>query len=261
MSSEFSPNVIEAQKEKGALDKCYQTAVQKAKGRGVENLLPQFEKMVKTESHVVVNMKTAVLKKLIEKSGEFYKNHYEMGKHDPDRENMDLRLYGEAGKKIRYAALSLDGTGLTDYGNCHCQIRLTSEEEMNTRVNVFRINSYFLKRAPLIPLGYRACWKDRHLLAVVKLWDRLEIHHQENEFPRILLDDQGDRKDDEFIEVHIYDAFDSHAIVSVKGTPQTVKKAPEKKEKEELTPEEKEKEELEFAIVKKTLEQQEKWKN
>lgn len=56
------------------------------------------------------------------------------------------------------------------------------------------------------------------MLAVAKLSHRLESHTRDAEFPQLLLRSTRRRADDEFIEVHVYGAFNSQAVEGVVAT-------------------------------------------
>ncbi len=80
-------------------------------------------------------------------------------------------------------------------------------------------NSYnFLRRHKVwpgnnIPEGYRSVWEDRHWLATVKIAKRFNKHTQKTEFAKLLLQSEGDRSADKFVEVHIYGNFGKEAFV------------------------------------------------
>jgi hypothetical protein len=121
----------------------------------------------------------------------------------------DTALFGDRVKaEIRFAALTLDGEGLTNYGNCSIVMK---EEMIAHRASVFHENSViFMKNrdiklwdAPELPRGYRAAWNDRHRICAAKLANRLNSATPAAEFPKLLLK-PGTPETDEFVEVHIF---------------------------------------------------------
>lgn len=124
--------------------------------------------------------------------------------------------------EIRFAALSLDGKGVTQYGRCSIVL---AEASVRRRATVFEKNSVdFCRERGLgfgslgssvrIPTGYRATWEERGKLAAAKLEGAITSDSQEKVFPEILLD--NDMRD--FVEVHIYSPLHRRAIASIKIT-------------------------------------------
>lgn len=66
-----------------------------------------------------------------------------------------------------------------------------------------------------IPRGFRALWEDRHKLVVAKLASRIHARTRTDAFPQIVLYSDGDRANDEFVEVHFYGAFDRQSVEGV----------------------------------------------
>ncbi len=138
----------------------------------------------------------------------------------------DTALFGDRVKsEIRFAALTLDGEGLTNYGNCSVVMK---EEMIAHRASVFDENSVmFMKKhdikiwdAPELPRGYRAAWNDRHRISAAKLANRLKSDTTAAEFPKVLLK-PGAPATDEFVEVHIFGSLTlrmfARVIVRLKG--------------------------------------------
>jgi hypothetical protein len=106
--------------------------------------------------------------------------------------------------QILFAALSLDGVGVTDYGSCSMVLKNLA---INERATVFEENCLdFSRRRKLgfgkpVPPGFRAVWQERDLLGCAKLSDRLDSSTPEKSFPAIL------KSGKDFVEVHIYGAL------------------------------------------------------
>jgi len=157
-------------------------------------------------------------------------------KEDRQRRGVEATLFGGYAEEIRYAALSVNGSGPKSYGPYSMKLKDVAMAERST---LLEDNSYqFVTKHKIIagaeiPLGYRAVWADRHKLAVAKLYKKITTQTSENEFEKILLFSEGNRSTDEFVEVHIYGAFDNKAVESVKGKfPQKEGRARIKKVKE-----------------------------
>ena len=137
-------------------------------------------------------------------------------KDDKQRRGTEGVLFGAYAPEIRYAALALDQRGLISYGNCSMTL---ADMTMRYKATLLEENSYFFVQkhrivaGDALPQGYRATWENRHLLAVAKLADK--ITQKAQNWANVLLHSNGDRQHDEFIEVHIYGAFDKQAIEAV----------------------------------------------
>jgi len=120
---------------------------------------------------------------------------------------------------IRFAALSLDGKGVTQYGRCSVVL---ADASVRRRATAFEKNSVdFCRERGLgfgnsssprhVPAGYRATWDEKGKLAASKLEGAITPATAERDFPEILLD--NDLRD--FVEVHIYGPLHRRAIASI----------------------------------------------
>jgi len=228
------PNVRYATQpaERAALDERYRAARDAAAKRGANATFSGFEEAVRTRSRAVITVGADLLWSLFESDTPLYANYErQVGaalrlpaapEHDHDRCIVAGALFGSFAPEISYAALSLDGKGLTSYGRrsnrtALCTIVL-GDFAIRSRASLLEENSFsFVTRHRLsvgipIPAGYRATWEDRHLLAVAKLADRLNPGTAEARFSGLLLSTEGDRETDEFVEVYIYGPFNRRAI-------------------------------------------------
>ncbi len=118
-------------------------------------------------------------------------------------------MFPHYAKEIRFAALSLDGVGVTDYGSCSMVLRNLAISE---RATVFEENSLeFCRSRELgvgrsVPPGYRAVWEERDLLVCAKLVGRLSPSTTDDSFPGIL------KSGKDFVEVHIYGSLHRGSI-------------------------------------------------
>lgn len=125
-------------------------------------------------------------------------------------------MFGAYATEIRYAALSLDDVGLISYGNCAMSL---ADITMQKSATVLEENSYdFVRKHRLIPgdqvpLGYRALWQRRNRLAIAKLAAKLSTINQS--FAKLLLSSDGNRQNDQFMEIHIYGKFDHQSVTAV----------------------------------------------
>ena len=224
------PNVNEcSQKEElEALEKRYQEKVELAAAKGEEDKRIKFEEEVK-KSKAVINVDLDYLHFFIVGKHSLYSTYqlqtggetrdYTHSEFDKERLGIEGTLFGSYGENIRYAALSLDGSGLKAYGDFTIVL---ADEAVKLRATLLEENSYnFIRRHKIlagdkIPRGYRAVWKDRHKLAVAKLAEKALLTKKEN-YATIVLESTDNRTKDEFIEVHIYGKINKEAILSVCG--------------------------------------------
>ena len=149
----------------------------------------------------------------------------------------DTALFGERVKpEIRFAALTLDGEGLTNYGNCSIVLK---EEMIAHRASVFHENSVlFMKHqniriedVPNLPRGFRASWSERHRVCVAKLASQLSANTLATEFPQLLLK-PGTPETDEFVEVHVFGTLTVRSFERVIVRPK--KRQPSKSQQQSL---------------------------
>src|SRR2546425_1060323 len=123
-------------------------------------------------------------------------------------ESLPTRCFSRSTKR-RCGALSLDGHGLPNYGECSIVLR---EEMIADRTSVFEENSALfverhnikISRKPNLPKGYRATWAERAKLGVAKLYGRIDSTTTPDKYSRILLRAGATSESDDFIEVHIF---------------------------------------------------------
>ncbi|HEY8378220.1 MAG TPA: hypothetical protein VIK91_17110 [Nannocystis sp.] len=134
---------------------------------------------------------------------------------DRQRRTVESALFGTYGEEMRYAALSLDGTGLVSYGPVTMVLR---ERAIAHRASVLEENSYdFSRRHRIlanepIPRGYRAPWATRHQLAMAKCGADVDATTTEVHYPQLVLWSDGDRATDRFMEVSIFGPFNRRAV-------------------------------------------------
>jgi hypothetical protein len=222
------PNVriAETPEEKEALEARYSTALASAVLRGASDSVEKFDVAVGVSS-AVVTMNLDTLRVLATDDKALFTSYHLAVRaqvrrtakmpFDQHRCAVDGKMWGSAGAHIRYAALSLDGRGLSSYGTCFVKLR---ESHIAHRASVLESNTFdFLETiAPgqELPLGYRSNWTDRHKVAVAKCVDEIKPASTAADFGEIILKSNGNRAEDEFIEVHIFGTFDMGAVESVR---------------------------------------------
>jgi hypothetical protein len=225
------PNVRAADHaaEISALTRRFEEARERARARGADEKVLEFANTV-AKSCAVINCDLYRLRELLSNGKSLYANYHQTvraqvrmaAKEDFDRHRraVDAMIFGEYADKIVFGALSIDGKGLASYGAYTILLR---EGVIVNRANVLEENSFlFIQRHELrpgdpIPFGYRASWRNKHLLAVAKLADAISSSTDRGEFAGLLLRSAIERAKDDFIEIHIYGTFDQHAIESVAG--------------------------------------------
>lgn len=214
------PNIRTAQEEveKIALGKRYEKALADAGSRSYTDVLLRFQEAVRF-SKAVICRSVSKVKDLISSDNELYATFYQLvgagarrpekGAMDRERLVADSLMFPHYAKEIRFAALSLDGVGVTDYGSCSMVLRNLAISE---RATVFEENSLeFCRSRELgvgrpVPPGYRAVWEERDLLVCAKFVGHLSPSTTDDSFPGIL------KSGKDFVEVHIYGSLHRGSI-------------------------------------------------
>lgn len=178
-------------------------------------------------------MPAGIARALVENAKELYANYERLvgsrirkpAEIESDRQRCGVggMIFGSYANEIRYGVLSLTTEGPPTYGDVHCRLR---EVTVANRTSFLATNSYkFVKDHDIspggeFPEGYRASWKDRYKLVLAKLADRLTKGQTKKNWQEILIESDGkDRKNDNFVEAHIYEGFDRNAIESMVVSP------------------------------------------
>jgi hypothetical protein len=225
------PNVRAASQpeESDALRIRYEATIERGTARGAQENISRFEDAVRS-SYAAIGCNIFRIRELIADPKVLYSNYYlttsaqvrrlAIDEFDRHRRVIDSAFFGAYADKIVFAALSLDGKGLTSYGAFSIVLR---DIAVAKRSSVLETNSYnFLKKHNIqptepIPSGYRSDWAKRALLAVAKLGDLITSATLDVEFPKLLLSQGAAREDDEYMEVHIFGAFGQNAVEAVRG--------------------------------------------
>jgi hypothetical protein len=234
------PNVeaAEADDERAALEVRYQSAQAEGAARGVDSILKDFESALANSSAVIARSVTET-QRLATSDHELYATYYQLigagvkvpegSKWDILRVAADAALFPNYKEQIRFAALSLDGAGLFNYGEC---LLVLKEEMIAHRASVFEENSVtfmghklkgFLELADL-PRGYRATWAERGKLCVAKLHGSIDASTQPDKYSGMLLREGNNTEDDDFVEVHICGSMTARTLERVIVSPHLKRK-------------------------------------
>lgn len=191
----------------------------------VNELFDEFEAFV-SKTYVSINLAVEILHRVVV-NNEPYKNYHELremgiNEFDSTREKIDVRLFGNDAKNVRYGALCADSPGLRCYGEC-CMVidgatlqNCASLFEENT-FTFFEARPGVLDEVPCdIPLGYRATWENRGKLAVAKLGHHFATETPTDDFNEILIRSTTEKMTDDFIEVHICQPINKDNIVEMR---------------------------------------------
>lgn len=213
-------NVIQANDdgERAALQSRYSAVKADALARGADGVVQDFENAIASSMGVIARSDIDV-HRLANSSRQLYGTYYQQldaGLRLPDgdewdvvREITDSLLFPKYKEQIRFAALSLDGIGLSNYGSCSVTLR---DDLIAHRASVLEENSVLflerhgvkVSRKPDIPRGFRAIWTERVKLCVAKLAARIDSATAPNQYSSLLLKQGTSPEDDEFVEVHIF---------------------------------------------------------
>lgn len=208
------PNVRAADvpAEREALVRRYRRAVQVAIGRGAGEKVAQFEAAT-ASSKAVMARPTRELDRLVSSDQELIPSYYGLlagqvrlphgNEWDGLRGIADEALFPGYKEHIRFAALSLDGQGLSSYGECFFVLRDTM---IGHRASVYEENSAIsLKKHDYeTPYGHRATWSERARLCVAKLGGRIRATTTRDQFSHLLLYPGISSREDSFVEVHVW---------------------------------------------------------
>ncbi len=228
-------NVIDANRadERTALKARYEAAKADALRRGADKAIHNFETVV-ANSKAVLARPIEDVQRLANSTRQLYLTYYqqvEAGLKLPDndewnraRELADTVLFPHYKQHIRFAALSLDGVGLSSFGFCSIELR---DDMIAHRASVFNENSVlFMERHGVrvsrkrdFPKGYRAVWEERDKLCTAKLAACIDSMTAPNQYSNLLLAQGASPETHEFVEVHIFGPITVLTMAKVKVTP------------------------------------------
>lgn len=226
------PNVraSETSNEVSALHARLRDAQAAAVARSCANELEEFGSAA-AESEAVLMRNLTVLSSLVSNEQAAMVGYYKMvraGARLPQNNEFDEKRAQVDGvinphhvyEELAFAALSLDGHGVSYYGDYAITLRGSM---IATRASVFEENPFqFVDKHTIsvtgsVPPGYRATWARRGELAMAKLHPRINAGMSSAEFPAVLVEQGTKSSDSDFIEVHIYGSIHKRAIFRVIG--------------------------------------------
>ena len=224
------PNVEDAEDpdERAALDRRYQAALTESATRGADQALKDFEAAT-ANSRAVLARSPSELLRMANSDHELYATYYKLiragvrlptgGEWDFRRKVADAALFPGFEEQITFAALSLEGTGLSHYGSCSIVLR---NDLIAHRTSVFEENSVvFTERYRVamkkgkVPNGYRAPWANRGKLCVAKLDQSIDAATRPDEYSRLLMREGATSEEDQFVEAHIFGPWTARTIEQV----------------------------------------------
>lgn len=215
-----------------ALAERFRLAIEESTTRRAELVLQDFERAVNDSQAVIARGQHEMLR-LATSDNEIYGTFYNLigaglrlpegGKWDVLRGIVDSALFPNYKEQIRFAALSLDGVGLSNYGEYSITLRT---EMIARRASVFDENSIMfmvhhdikIADADNLPKGYRAIWSERARLAVAKISPKINASTESKEYSRLLLQQGATSEEDQFVEVHIWGPLTVRTIDRVTRT-------------------------------------------
>jgi hypothetical protein len=225
------PNVraADSPNEVAALDARLSAVRTAARARGSLTVLEDFGVAV-TQSYAVLARSLGDLDAFVKSDNALYVSFHSQvraGLRTPEDNDWDAgRMAAESTvhpnyyEKINYSALSLDGLGVSWWGDYSIVLK---SAHLVRRTSVFEENPFiFCERHRVIagkrpPIGFRASWPRRQDLAMAKLADKLRSNTASSQFPRILLDQGTSRSTADFVECHIFGPLHRTSIEKVIG--------------------------------------------
>jgi predicted nucleic acid-binding Zn-ribbon protein len=225
------PNVFaaDAAEERDALDNRYRLAMTEAVTRGADSIVKDFENAV-ADSRAVIARSSHELLRLATSDNEIYGTYYNLidgGVRIPEGSKWDIlrvltddALFPNYKEQIRFASLSLNKNGLSNYGEFSIVLRT---DLIAHRATVFEENCVLfmahhnvkIAEADKLPQGYRAVWNERAKLCAAKLSEKIDDSTRPDEYSDLLLRQGATSAKDEFVEVHIWGPMTVRTIEEV----------------------------------------------
>lgn len=216
-------NVRHAGKEREALKRRYDQAVQDAQRRGVTDKIALLHQGA-ARAEIVCTVGITAASNIFRNKK--YLNYYHRDfqgvspsqPQDRARRHMvDARLFTADnphgyGQFLHHFALTIDGAAPTSYGGGGVAIYMGDSPYLRRNASLLEMNGFhFFETFGLgrltadEPEGYRARWEDRAWIAIAKIGPVLRTSTTAPDIGRLLLKVGTTRDEDDFIEVHVYD--------------------------------------------------------
>jgi hypothetical protein len=225
------PNVLLAEKpnEKKELKRLYDDAIADSTRAGAITKLREFERRVQSEARLITACRFKKFFDIGDQEGGIFPTfqqlyHAELAFAGDDPNN-NVRLIAEeatlpgCSRRTHYAVMAIDEVGLMHYGNYSLIWKL---DMVAHRTSLFIANCLTWRQengmalGSAAPVGNRARWKDRHVLAVIKCASQITSRTKPSSFPRMLVRNRS-KKDpyDVFIEGHIWGPLTRMSLLKV----------------------------------------------
>ena len=224
------PNVTLAKQtqEFQKLDRRYHEALKDADSRSCRAIVDQFTNECRSTT-AVMRCELLRLHRQIASGSEIFAPYYELERlrlrssvsngfnYEKLRPHAEIELLGNEKHigLIHYACLSLDGKGVSSYGNC---IITLAEPMVGHRATCFEGNTAVIYAIEAKFDDFvRSDWENRHLICTAVMASELNSTTPESDFPGILVspDPNDQSENDVFIEVHIFGSLTAHSFESV----------------------------------------------
>jgi len=158
--------------------------------------------------------------------------------NDVMRSFHDSILFGST-NDIIYSALSIDEHGLISYGEATLILKTSSIEN---RTSALETNSFFFVKKAIkdgwkidepLPPGFMSTWFTKDKLCLSKLEKKLKTGLKKEELARLVLTSNGNRVDDEFVELYIFGKIVGSSLEKIK-IPSDVKTSADPKTRSRL---------------------------
>jgi hypothetical protein len=219
------PNVRRAIQEDSALEQRYKLEIASVKTRNIEDVALKFQEAVDGANVVMArsvmdflnivkndNLLISTFHQQVASGARLAENNA----YDPKRTAIESLVHPFYYDKIHYAALSLDSTGVTYYGEAHIKLK---NKFISKRTSFFEENAFNLvTKLGLVmgedfPEGYRSTWEKKGKLALCKYHANLNKDACGiKDFQDILL---VDKAESDFIEAHIFGNIHVKCVDSV----------------------------------------------
>jgi hypothetical protein len=219
------PNVRAAERERTVLEQRYQDARTDADRRGSSRGVNDFESALAV-SVAIIARPLGDVERLAgsDKQGiATYDQLVEAELRLPDgkpwdslRKKAGAALFTGYDDKIRFAALSLDGTGVANYGECWLELK---SRLISYRASLFTANTATFMEAYGFDesqvRGHRAVWDERGKLAVAKVASAISAGTAAREYQGLLLRQGATSGADDFLEVHVYGPLTIRTVTKI----------------------------------------------
>jgi hypothetical protein len=228
------PNVYAAElaDERDALDDRYRQNCNEVKKRGCDAVRQDFENAIQTKTVPVISTSFNELERLAAADTNVFSTYHQRVKAGtviPKGDKWDVlrgvaehALFPGYKDSIRFGALSLDGEGVHNYGECYITLKLrmvkhrTSLYTDNNVVFTVYEQKAAMADAENLERGHRATWDERHKLCIAKLGSGLDAKLAPGDFAKLLLQQGRTTKDDRFVELHIWGPITIRSVQSVR---------------------------------------------